>query len=65
MLCMQERKLNETVNWFRKAAGNGSCEAMLFLGRIYENGMNNVKPNKAEAEKWYKKLPRPAQIPTS
>lgn len=55
VLCMQEKKLDEAVDWFRKAAGNDSYEAMLFLGRIYENGMKNVKPNKAEAEKWYKK----------
>ena len=55
VMCMQERNLDEAVDWFRKAAGNDSYEAMLFLGRIYENGMSNIKPNKAEAEKWYKK----------
>ena len=55
VICMQERKLDEAVDWFRKAAENDSYEAMLFMGRIYENGMKNIKPDKAEAEKWYRK----------
>ena len=55
LLCMQKKNPDEAVDWFRKAAENDSYEAMLFLGRIYENGMKNVKPNKTEAEKWYKK----------
>ena len=54
MMYVQEKRLDEAVDWFRKAAGNDSYEAMLFMGRIYENGMDDIKPDKAEAEKWYK-----------
>ena len=51
---MKEKKMEDAVGWFRKAAENESHEAQFILGRIYENGLLETKKDKAEAEKWYK-----------
>ena len=51
---MQEKKQEDAVDWFRKAADIESHEEQFILGRIYENGLLGTKKDKTEAEKWYK-----------
>lgn len=43
----------EAAKWFRKAADQEHSEAMMSLGRQYENGFGVFERNYAEAEKWY------------
>lgn len=40
------------VEWYRKAALQGDCEAQYYLGRAYEDGMG-VAVDRTEARKWY------------
>ena len=54
VMMMKEKKMEDAVDWFRKAAENESHEAQFILGRIYENGLLDTQKDIAEAEKWYK-----------
>ena len=54
VMMMKEKKMEDAVDWFRKAAENESHEAQFILGRVYENGLLDTQKDKAEAEKWYK-----------
>ena len=54
VMMMQEKKQEDAVDWFRKAAENESHEAQFILGRIYENGLLGTKKDKTEAKEWYR-----------
>ena len=54
MMSLQDQNVIEAVEWFRKAAEAESVEAQFLLGRIYENGILDIRADKAEAEKWYR-----------
>ncbi|MGH7767195.1 MAG: tetratricopeptide repeat protein, partial [Candidatus Binatia bacterium] len=47
------RNYVEAAKWFRKAADQEHSEAMMSLGRQYENGYGAFERNYAEAAKWY------------
>jgi TPR repeat protein len=50
----RERKYDEAVKWYTRAAEQGFGASQLNLAQMYETGMG-VKENDAEAKKWYRR----------
>ena len=49
-----ERSYPEAMMWLEKAANAGNPTAMYYLGAIYAEGEEGVKPDLKKAKKWYK-----------
>ena len=49
-----EQSYPEAMNWLQKAADAGNPMAMYYLGALYEEGEEGVKPNAKKAKKWFK-----------
>jgi len=43
------------VSWYRKAADKDNVEAMIGLGRLYDQGNNGVAKDPAQARVWYER----------
>jgi len=43
------------MKWLEKAANAGNLAAMYYLGAIYADGEEGVKPDAKKAKAWYKK----------
>lgn len=45
-----KNKAAEAVEWLERAAGNGSTEAMVYLGRLYRTGVGTLQNYKLSSE---------------
>ena len=50
-----EQSYPEGMKWLEKAANAGNLAAMYYLGAIYADGEEGVKPDAKKAKAWYKK----------
>jgi TPR repeat protein len=50
----QQKKYDEAIKWYMRAAEQGSSISQMNLAQMYEKGMG-VKQDFAEAKKWYRK----------
>ena len=49
-----EKSYPDAVVWLEKAAGAGNPTAMYYLGAIYAEGEEGVKPDAKKSKKWFK-----------
>ena len=47
------RDTGEMMHWLTRLAGQGHARAQITLGAVYEFGLDDVRPDLAEALKWY------------
>ena len=50
-----EQSFPEAMKWLEKAANAGNLVAMYYLGAIYSEGEEGVKPDAKKAKAWFKK----------